>query len=191
MVAHAESAGLAERADRGHLRKPRRSAPGQLTVHADRGTSMTSKAVALLLADLGITRTHSRRTSPMTTRSPRRSSDPQVPAGVSARFASVEAARAFAIRSSPGTTPSIATAYRLADPRRWCTTGRSRSSAPRAGRSSPRPTPPIPSGRAAPADAARGPGCRLDQPAAPGAAPRLSHPDARTTAPLETVGVRQ
>jgi putative transposase len=34
--------------------------PGQLTVHADRGSSMTSKPVAFLLADLGITKTHSR-----------------------------------------------------------------------------------------------------------------------------------
>jgi len=33
---------------------------GQLTVHADRGTSMTSKTVALLLADLGVTKSHSR-----------------------------------------------------------------------------------------------------------------------------------
>jgi putative transposase len=32
----------------------------QLTLHADRGTSMTSKTVALLLADLGVTKTHSR-----------------------------------------------------------------------------------------------------------------------------------
>jgi putative transposase len=32
----------------------------QLTVHADRGTSMTSKPVALLLADLGVARSHSR-----------------------------------------------------------------------------------------------------------------------------------
>jgi putative transposase len=35
-------------------------APGQLTVHADRGSSMTSKSVAFLLADLGVTKTHSR-----------------------------------------------------------------------------------------------------------------------------------
>jgi putative transposase len=34
--------------------------PGQLTIHADRGSSMTSKTVAFLLADLGITKTHSR-----------------------------------------------------------------------------------------------------------------------------------
>lgn len=34
--------------------------PGQLTIHADRGGSMTSKSVAQLLADLGVTKTHSR-----------------------------------------------------------------------------------------------------------------------------------
>jgi putative transposase len=34
--------------------------PGQLTVHADRGSSMRSKPVAFLLADLSITKTHSR-----------------------------------------------------------------------------------------------------------------------------------
>ena len=32
----------------------------QLTIHADRGSSMTSKPVALLMADLGVTKTHSR-----------------------------------------------------------------------------------------------------------------------------------
>ena len=34
--------------------------PGELTIHADRGSSMKSKTVAFLLADLGITKTHSR-----------------------------------------------------------------------------------------------------------------------------------
>jgi putative transposase len=34
--------------------------PGQLTVHADRGTAMRSKPVAFLLAELGVLRTHSR-----------------------------------------------------------------------------------------------------------------------------------
>jgi len=34
--------------------------PDQLTIHADRGSSMTSKPVAFLLADLGVTKTHSR-----------------------------------------------------------------------------------------------------------------------------------
>ena len=35
-------------------------AHGQLTLHADRGTSMTSKPVAQLLVDLGVARSHSR-----------------------------------------------------------------------------------------------------------------------------------
>jgi putative transposase len=34
--------------------------PGQLTVHADRGGPMIAKSVAQLLADLGVTKTHSR-----------------------------------------------------------------------------------------------------------------------------------
>jgi putative transposase len=34
--------------------------PGSLTVHADRGSAMRSRSVAFLLADLGITKTHSR-----------------------------------------------------------------------------------------------------------------------------------
>jgi putative transposase len=33
---------------------------GQLTLHADRGPSMTAKSLAFLLADLGVTRTHTR-----------------------------------------------------------------------------------------------------------------------------------
>ena len=32
----------------------------KLTIHADRGSSMTSKPVALLLSDLGVTKSHSR-----------------------------------------------------------------------------------------------------------------------------------
>src|ERR1700689_1928873 len=34
--------------------------PSQLTLHADRGSAMRSKPVALLLADLSVTKTHSR-----------------------------------------------------------------------------------------------------------------------------------
>ena len=59
MLAHAESARLAERLIAGTC-ATQGIHPGQLTIHADRGSSMTSKPVALLLADLGITRTHSR-----------------------------------------------------------------------------------------------------------------------------------
>ena len=34
--------------------------PAKLTIHADRGSSMTSKPVAFMLADLGVTKSHSR-----------------------------------------------------------------------------------------------------------------------------------
>jgi len=34
--------------------------PGQLTIHADRGTSMRSKTVAQMMADMGVSRSHSR-----------------------------------------------------------------------------------------------------------------------------------
>ncbi len=59
LLAHRESDRLAEAmiatalADQ-HIQ------PGQLTIHADRGSSMTSKTVAQLLADLDVTRSHSR-----------------------------------------------------------------------------------------------------------------------------------
>jgi len=59
MVAPRESATLAKKliAESANKQAIER---GQLTVHADRGSSMTSKPVALLLADLGMTKTHSR-----------------------------------------------------------------------------------------------------------------------------------
>jgi len=59
MVAHRESAALAERL-LGATCDQQGIGPGQLTIHADRGSSMKSKPVALLLADLGVTKTHSR-----------------------------------------------------------------------------------------------------------------------------------
>jgi putative transposase len=59
MVAPHENAELAKRLIAETCRK-QNIAPDQLTIHADRGTSMTSKPVALLLADLGVTKTHSR-----------------------------------------------------------------------------------------------------------------------------------
>ncbi len=52
-------------------------ARGQLTIHADRGTSMTSKPVAFLLADLGVTKSHNR---PYSSPIQRRTQDPEVPA---------------------------------------------------------------------------------------------------------------
>jgi putative transposase len=59
MVAHSESAALAQRLIAETCRR-QRIEPGTLTIHADRGSSMKSKPVALLLADLGISKTHSR-----------------------------------------------------------------------------------------------------------------------------------
>jgi len=44
-----------------HTCRAQNITPGQLTVHADRGSSMKSKPVALLLADLGVVKTHGRR----------------------------------------------------------------------------------------------------------------------------------
>lgn len=95
MVATRESAALAEHLIQETCAK-QGIAPGQLTIHADRGSSMTSKPVAFLLADLGVIKTHSR---------PHTSNDnpyseahfktlkyrPEFPE----RFASVEDARAF------------------------------------------------------------------------------------------------
>jgi putative transposase len=59
LLARRESAELAERLLGETVRKHNIVAH-QLTIHADRGTSMASKSVALLLADLGVTRSHSR-----------------------------------------------------------------------------------------------------------------------------------
>jgi putative transposase len=59
MVAHHESATLAERLIRETCAR-QGIGRAQLTVHADRGPAMTSKPVALLLADLGVTKTHAR-----------------------------------------------------------------------------------------------------------------------------------
>jgi putative transposase len=59
LLAHRESAALAKRLIAETCSKEGIE-PGQLGLHADRGTSMTSKTVAQLLADLAITKTHSR-----------------------------------------------------------------------------------------------------------------------------------
>jgi len=59
MVAYREAAYLAERLIAETCRR-QGIVPGSLTVHADRGSSMTSKPVALLLSDLGVTKSHSR-----------------------------------------------------------------------------------------------------------------------------------
>lgn len=59
MVAYRESAGLAEDLIAETCFK-QRIGRDQLTLHADRGSSMKSNLVGQLLADLGVTKTHSR-----------------------------------------------------------------------------------------------------------------------------------
>ena len=59
MVATRESATLAKKLI-GETCAKHNISPDQLTIHADRGSSMKSKPVAFLLADLGVTKTHSR-----------------------------------------------------------------------------------------------------------------------------------
>ena len=59
LLAPRESAALAQRLIEATCEK-QGILPGQLTIHADNGSSMTSKPVAFLLADLGVTKTHSR-----------------------------------------------------------------------------------------------------------------------------------
>lgn len=59
MIAERESAALAEELIAQTCAR-QNVEPGQLTIHADRGSAMTSKPVAFLLADLGVTKTHSR-----------------------------------------------------------------------------------------------------------------------------------
>jgi putative transposase len=59
MVAQRELSALARKLIEETIKK-QSIEPGQLLIHADRGSSMTSKPVAFLLADLGVTKSHSR-----------------------------------------------------------------------------------------------------------------------------------
>jgi putative transposase len=59
MLAYRESAELGKRLIEQTIER-QNLCPGTLTVHADRGPAMKSKVVALFLAELGVTKTHSR-----------------------------------------------------------------------------------------------------------------------------------
>jgi len=68
----------------------------QLTVHADRGPAMTSKPVAFLLADLGVTKTHNRPyTSTDNPYSEAQFKTLKCRPGFPRRFDSIDRARAF------------------------------------------------------------------------------------------------
>jgi len=122
MVALRESATLATQLIEETCAKQNVS-PGQLTIHADRGSSMRSKPVAFLLADLSVTKTHSR---PYTTNGNPYSEShfrtmkyrPDFPD----RFGSLADSRASARRSFPGTTTITATPASACSPRPWCIT---------------------------------------------------------------------
>jgi putative transposase len=95
MVATAESAVLAERLIADTLAK-QAIEPGTLTIHADRGSSMASKPVALLLADLGVAKSHSRpHVSNDNPYSEAQFKTLKYRPGFPSRFGSIEDARAF------------------------------------------------------------------------------------------------
>jgi putative transposase len=94
MVATRESAALAEKLIAATCTK-QHIGHGQLTIHADRGSSMTSKPVAFLLADLGVIQSHSRpHVSNDNPYSEAQFKTLKYRPGFPARFASIEAARA-------------------------------------------------------------------------------------------------
>jgi transposase InsO family protein len=147
---------------------------GQLTLHADRGTSMKSKAVALLLSDLGVTKTHSR---------PHVSDDNPSPRATSAHSSTVPTSPAASARSrtpapsagasSPGTTLSTATPASGCSPPRASTTAAPPTCSPSARASSPTPT--WPTRNASSASHLRRPHCRPP----PGSTPRRTSPPRR------------
>jgi len=94
-VQHRESASVAEQLIAQAVEQ-QRITRHQLTVHADRGSSMTSKPVAFLLADLGVTKTHSRPyTSTDNPYSEAQFKTLKYRPGFPQRFDSIEHARAF------------------------------------------------------------------------------------------------
>jgi len=109
MAAHRESATLAERFI--HETCARQEiGRDQLTIHADRGSAMISKPIAFLLADLGVTKTHSRphvsNDNPFSEAQFKTLKYRQTSRSASARSRMLaRTAKSF----SPGTTPRIAT----------------------------------------------------------------------------------
>jgi putative transposase len=94
MLAPGESAVLAEKLIAATCAKQGISR-GQLTIHADRGSSMTSKPVTFLLADLGVIQSHSRpHVSNDNPYSEAQFKTLKYRPGFPARFGSIEAARA-------------------------------------------------------------------------------------------------
>ena len=157
MVATCESAVLAEKLIAATCAK-QGIGRGQLSIHADRGSSMTSKPVALLLADLGVTQSHSR-PARLQRQPVLRSAvqDAEVPAGVP-RPVRLD-------RSRPGALPGLLPLVQQ------------RASSRRA-RPAHRRRRPLRPGRSRPGRARPGPGRRLSR------SPRTLRP--QTASPAET-----
>jgi putative transposase len=109
MLAERESAALAEQLLADTITKQNIDR-GRLSIHADNGSSMASKPVAFLLADLGVTKSHSR---PHTSNDPYSEAAfktlkyrPEFPTSSGPSHTPARSAAA----SSPGTTPSTTTA---------------------------------------------------------------------------------
>jgi putative transposase len=97
MIADRESSELAKKLISETIRK-QEADPTQLTIHADRGSSMKSKPVALLLSDLGVTKTHSRpQVSNDNPYSESQFKTMKYRSDFPARFGSIEDARAFCV----------------------------------------------------------------------------------------------
>jgi putative transposase len=101
MLAYRESAELAKHLIEQSCEK-QNIQPGQLTIHADRGSSMTSKSVALLLSDLGVVKTHSRpHVSDDNPYSESHFKTLKYRPGFPDRFGSIEEARLFCVEFFP------------------------------------------------------------------------------------------
>ena len=129
MLATRESAALAEKLIADTCAK-QGIGRGQLTIHADRGSSMTSKPVAFLLADLGVTQSHRRpHVSNDNPYSEAQFKTLKYRPGFPGRFGSIEAAGPTARSSSPGTTTTTATRASACTPPPTSTTDTPRPSA--------------------------------------------------------------
>jgi transposase InsO family protein len=119
----------------------------QLTIHADNGSSMASKPVAFLLADLGVTKSHSRPHTSNDNLTASRSSEHSstAPIFLTPSAPSQRPARS-ANSSSPGTTPSTTIPASLGCIPSTSTTDEPRRFALSAPRPSTPPTPATPNG---------------------------------------------
>ena len=133
--------------------------PTVLTLHSDRGSPMTSKCTAQMLADLGVIQSLSRpQVSDDNPFSEAQFKTLKYRPGFPGASTTSPPRTATAGASSPGTTTNIATAASPCSPQATSTTARPTRSSRAVRQRSPRPTPPTPS--ASPTDRQRSSRCR-------------------------------